>query len=55
MLDEEVLETIREVTIGIGQRYAIENEAIGMDKDHMYILSSSHSKMSPGEIVWIFK
>ena len=30
-------------------------EAIGMDKDHMHILSSSHSKMSPGEIARILK
>ena len=49
------METIIEVAIGIGKRYAIEKEAIGMDKDHMHILSSSHSKMSPGEIVRILK
>jgi len=55
LLDEEVVEIIREVAIGIGQRYAIEMEAIGMDKDHIHILCSSHPKMSPGEIVRIFK
>ena len=55
LLDEEVVETIRETAIGIGQRYAIEMEAIGMDKDHIHILCSSHPKMSPGEIVRIFK
>ena len=55
LLDEEVVETIRETAIGIGQRYAIEMEAIGMDKDDIHILCSSHPKMSPGEIVRIFK
>ncbi len=50
LLDEEVVEIIKEVAIGIGQRYAIE-----MDKDHIHILCSSHPKMSPGEIVRIFK
>ncbi len=43
------------MSIGIGQRYAIEMEAIGMDKDHIHILCSSHPRMSPGEIVRIFK
>ena len=55
LLDEEVVEIIRGTAIGIGQRYAIEMEAIGMDKDHIHILCSSHPKMSPGEIVRIFK
>ena len=55
LLDEEVVEIIRETAIGIGQRYAIEMEAIGMDRDHIHILCSSHPKMSSGEIVRIFK
>ena len=55
LLDEEVVEIIRGTAIGIGQRYAIEMEAIGMDKDDIHILCSSHPKMSPGEIVRIFK
>ena len=55
LLDEEVVEIIRGTAIGIDQRYAIEMEAIGMDKDHIHILCSSHPKMSPGEIVRIFK
>ena len=34
LLDEEAVEIIREVAIGIGQRYTIEMETIGVDKDH---------------------
>ena len=49
------MEIIRETAIGIEERYAIEFEAIGMDKDHIHILCSAHPKMSPGQIVRIFK
>ena len=30
-------------------------EALGMDKNHIHLLCSSHPKISPGEIVRIFK
>jgi len=50
-----VVEIIRETAKGIEERYAIEFEAIGMDKDHIHILCSAHPKMSPGQIVRIFK
>ena len=30
-------------------------EALGMDKNHIHLLSSTHSKISLGEIVRIFK
>ena len=55
LLDEEVVGIIRETAVGIGERYAIEMEAMGMDKDHVHILCSTHPKMSPGEVVRVFK
>ncbi len=55
LLDKEVVEIIRETAIGIQERYAIEVEAIGMDKDHIHILCGAHPKVSPGQIVQIFK
>ena len=55
LLVGEVVEIIKETAIGIEERYAIEFEAIGMDKDHIHILCSAHPKMSPGQIVRIFK
>ena len=36
-------------------RYEIEFEQMGADLDHIHILCSSHPKMSPGDIVRIFK
>ena len=54
-MDEEVVGIIRETAVGIGERYAIEVEAMGMDRDHVHILCSTHPKMSPGEVVRVFK
>ena len=42
-------------TEGISQRYAIEMEAIGCDKDHIQLLCGAHPKIAPGRIVQIFK
>ena len=50
-----VIKIIQETAKGIQERYAIEMEALGMDKDHIHLLSSAHPKISPGEIVRIFK
>ncbi len=55
LLDKEVVEIIRETAIGIQERYAIEMEAMGMDRDHIHILCGAHPKISPGRIVQIFK
>jgi len=55
LLDEGVVEIIKETAVGIQERYAIEFEALGMDRDHIHILCSAHPKIAPGEIVRIFK
>ena len=55
LLDKEVVEIIKGTAIGIQERYAIEIEAMGMDKDHIHILCGAHPKVSPGQIVQIFK
>ncbi len=55
LLDKMVIKIIEETAEGIQERYAIEMEALGMDKDHIHLLSSTHPKISPGEIVKIFK
>lgn len=46
---------IRDTVIGIEERYEIEIEALGMDKDHIHILCSGHPKISIGQIVRVFK
>ncbi|MGH8536367.1 MAG: transposase [Gammaproteobacteria bacterium] len=40
---------------GIAQRYDIEFESIGCDGDHIHILCSAHPKVSPGQVVRVFK
>ncbi len=54
-MDEEVTEIIKETSIGIEERYEIEMEAIGSDKNHIHLLCSAHPKLAPGKIVQIFK
>ncbi|MBA7534371.1 hypothetical protein ES705_26617 [subsurface metagenome] len=49
------IKIIEETAYGIQERYAIEMEALGMDKNHIHLLSSAHPKISPGEIVRIFR
>ena len=55
LLDKMVIKIIEETAIGIQERYAIEMEALGMDKNHIHLLSSAHPKIAPGEIVRIIK
>ena len=55
LLDKMVIKIIEETAEGIQERYAIKMEALGMDKNHIHLLSSAHPKISPGEIVRIFK
>lgn len=55
LLDKMVIRIIEETAYGIQERYAIEIEALGMDKNHIHLLLSAHPKISPGEIVRILK
>ena len=55
LLDDEVVEIIKRTAVGIEQRYAIEIEAMGMEKDRIHLLCGAHPKVSPGRIVQIFK
>jgi len=55
LLDDEVIRIITETAVGIEERYDIEMERIGCDKDHIHLLCSAHPKIAPGQIVRIFK
>ena len=55
LLDSEVTNIIQETAEGIAERYPIEMEAIGCDKDHIHLLCGAHPKVAPGGIVQIFK
>ena len=55
LLDDEVTQIIEETAQGISERYEIEMEAIGTDKDHIHLLCGVHPKIAPSRIVQIFK
>ena len=55
LLDEEVTKIIKETAGSIEERYPIEMEAIGTDKNHIHVLCGAHPKVAPGRIVQIFK
>ena len=55
LLLTEVVKIIKETAIGIQERYEIEIEAMGMDSDHIHVLCGGHPKLSPGQMVQIFK
>ena len=47
LLDEEVVQIIRETAAGIEERYEVEIETMGMDKNHIHLLCGAHPKLSP--------
>ena len=55
LLDSEVTNIIQETAVGIAERYSIEMEAIGCDKDHIHVLCGAHPKVALGKSVQIFK
>ena len=55
LLDEGVTKIIEETAVSIAERYAVEMEAIGTDKDHIHLLCGAHPKVAPGRIVRMFK
>jgi len=55
LLDREVISIIKEIVIGIQERYEAEIERMGMDNDHIYLLCGAHPKVGAGRIVQIFK
>ena len=54
-LDETVTTIIQETAAEIAERFPIEMEAMGMDRNHIHLLCSAHPKVAPGRIVQIFK
>ena len=55
LLYEDVEKIIVETAAGIEERYEIEMEAVGCDKNHIHLLCGAHPKVAPGDIVRIFK
>ena len=55
LLDEVVTTIIQETAAEIAERFPIEMEAIGTDKNHIHLLCSAHPKVAPDRIVQLFK
>ncbi len=55
LIDKRIERVMIETARGIGERYEIELEALGMDKDHVHLLCGAHPKIAPGSIVMKFK
>ncbi len=55
LLSEEVVGIIVDTAKGISERYDIEMERIGCDREHIHLLCTAHPKISPGQIVRVFK
>ena len=49
LLDEEAVGIIVETAREIAERYEIEFEQVGCDRDHIHLLCSAHPKVAPGE------
>ena len=55
LFDEAVTTIIQETAAEIAERFPIEMEAIGTDKNHIHLLCSAHPNVVPGRIVHMFK
>ena len=55
LLSEEITSAIKSIASEIGERYEVEFEQLGCDKNHIHILCSFHPKYSIGEVVRKFK
>ncbi|MGP0594475.1 IS200/IS605 family transposase [Nitrospira sp. T9] len=55
LLDEKVTKIIKETAVSIEERYPIEMEALGTDKNHIHVLCRAHPKVAPGRLVHIFR
>ena len=55
LLSDAVTLELKAIAMEIGERYEIEFEQIGCDKNHIHILCSFHPKYSIGEVVGKFK
>jgi len=52
---EDVAKSLKEVCIGIGDRYEVNFVEIGVDEDHVHFLIQSVPMMQPNRIVQIIK
>ena len=54
-LDNQYVETIKEICIGFENRYHMKFETIGFDEDHVHFMLRSLAKYSPSQLFRIVK
>lgn len=55
LLDPPTVATLKQVTKELEDRYELEIEQLGTDKNHVHILCSLHPKYAPGQFVRLYK
>ena len=55
LLSEDIVQTIKQITLELEERYEFDMEQIGCDLDHIHLLCSFHPKYGGGQIVRLFK
>jgi len=55
LLSEGITQAIKEIALGIQERYEIEIERMGCARDHIHLLCSAHPKYAPSQLVRVFK
>ena len=51
LLSEKITREMKEISLGIQERYGLEIERLGCDLNHVHILCSAHQKYAPGQLV----
>lgn len=54
-LDQRYVDFLKEVCIGIGERYSITFETMGFDEDHVHFMIQTFPRFSPSEVFRIVK
>jgi len=55
LLSEPIVQTMKEIVEQISERYELEVEELGCDKDHIHLLCNFYPKYSGCQIVRLFK
>jgi putative transposase len=55
LLREEVVKAIEQIGRQIEERYGMEIEQMGCDRNHIHLLCGAHPKYAPGQLVRLFK
>ncbi len=55
VLEPEVVTQLVRISLEIQERYEIEVECLGADRDHVHLLCAAHPSLSPSRIAQVYK